>query len=311
MGDERQLLLLETPNQTPGDAPADGSGHLNKIVNVASVPHRSPFRYPGGKTWLVPRVRQWLQSRGSKANLFVEPFAGGGIVSLTVAFERLASHVLMVELDDQVGEVWDAIINRGMAEELVQKIAGFSCTRPEVERLLGQESADPCHRAFQTIVRNRVNRGGILAPGAGFIKTGENGRGIGSRWYGATLQRRIREIGLIRDRLTFLQRDGLGVIAEHAGEEATLFFVDPPYTASGKSAGSRLYRHSDLDHRGLFALMSQVKGDFLMTYDNAAEIHELAQQFGFDTQPIAMKSSHHARMTELLIAPDLSWIRAE
>ena len=23
-------------------------------VNVASVPHRSPFRYPGGKTWLVP-----------------------------------------------------------------------------------------------------------------------------------------------------------------------------------------------------------------------------------------------------------------
>jgi DNA adenine methylase len=31
-----------------------------KIVNVASVPQRSPFRYPGGKTWLVPRVRRWL-----------------------------------------------------------------------------------------------------------------------------------------------------------------------------------------------------------------------------------------------------------
>jgi DNA adenine methylase len=30
----------------------------NKIVNVASVPQRSPFRYPGGKTWLVPIVRQ-------------------------------------------------------------------------------------------------------------------------------------------------------------------------------------------------------------------------------------------------------------
>ena len=26
-------------------------------VNVASVPQRSPFRYPGGKTWLVPQVR--------------------------------------------------------------------------------------------------------------------------------------------------------------------------------------------------------------------------------------------------------------
>jgi hypothetical protein len=31
-----------------------------KVVNVSTVPHRSPFRYPGGKTWLVPRVRDWL-----------------------------------------------------------------------------------------------------------------------------------------------------------------------------------------------------------------------------------------------------------
>lgn len=28
-----------------------------QIVNVASVPQRSPFRYPGGKTWLVPHIR--------------------------------------------------------------------------------------------------------------------------------------------------------------------------------------------------------------------------------------------------------------
>jgi len=31
-----------------------------KQVNVASVPLRSPFRYPGGKTWLVPQLRSWL-----------------------------------------------------------------------------------------------------------------------------------------------------------------------------------------------------------------------------------------------------------
>ncbi len=32
-----------------------------KVVNVATVPHRSPFRYPGGKTWLVPRVPDLLR----------------------------------------------------------------------------------------------------------------------------------------------------------------------------------------------------------------------------------------------------------
>jgi len=33
------------------------------IINVASVPQRSPFRYPGGKTWLIPTVRQWLNKK--------------------------------------------------------------------------------------------------------------------------------------------------------------------------------------------------------------------------------------------------------
>ncbi len=39
-----------------------GTKEPGHIVNVASVPQRSPFRYPGGKTWLVPRIRQWLKS---------------------------------------------------------------------------------------------------------------------------------------------------------------------------------------------------------------------------------------------------------
>ena len=34
----------------------------NYVVNVASVKQLSPFRYPGGKTWLIPRVRQWCVS---------------------------------------------------------------------------------------------------------------------------------------------------------------------------------------------------------------------------------------------------------
>ena len=33
----------------------------DRVVNVASVPQRSPLRYPGGKTWLVPHIRTWLK----------------------------------------------------------------------------------------------------------------------------------------------------------------------------------------------------------------------------------------------------------
>ena len=49
----------------------------NKPVNVASVPQRSPFRYPSGKTWLVPYIRDWLRHNKTRPARLIEPFAGG------------------------------------------------------------------------------------------------------------------------------------------------------------------------------------------------------------------------------------------
>ena len=45
-------------------------------VNVATVPQRSPLRYPGGKTWLVPHVRAWLSGIRPTPEVLMEPFAG-------------------------------------------------------------------------------------------------------------------------------------------------------------------------------------------------------------------------------------------
>ena len=73
-----------------------------KVVNVASVPMRSPFRYAGGKTWLVPYIRRWLKARGGHDKALIEPFAGGGIVILTPIFEELVDQVTLEELDEDV-----------------------------------------------------------------------------------------------------------------------------------------------------------------------------------------------------------------
>lgn len=59
----------------------------------------------------------------------------------------------------------------------------------------------------------------------------------------------------------------------------------------------------------LFRITSSLTGDFLMTYDDAAEVRSLAQQHGFEMRTVAMKSTHHANMKELLIGRDLSWLR--
>lgn len=284
-----------------------GDEKREPIVNVASVPQRSPFRYPGGKTWLVPTVRRWLATLPCRPTEFIEPFAGGGIVGLTVAFEQRAERVTLVELDEDVASVWRTILE-GEAEWLAHQILSFPFKEQRVDEVLRQTPKDHGERAFQTILRNRVNRGGILAPGSGRIKVGENGRGMASRWYPETLARRIRAIGAIRNRLRLVQGDGLAVMQAYADHPAVAFFIDPPYTASGKKAGARLYRHSELDHEALFTLTASVQGDFLMTYDLTQAVQEMAVRHGLQYVPVAMKNTHHAEMTELLIGRSLAWV---
>lgn len=285
----------------------DAEVQMPRVVNVASVPHRSPFRYPGGKTWLIPQVRRWLRSRFAKPTVLIEAFAGGAIVGLTVAFEDLASKVILVELDEDVAAVWQTILsddNRWLRD----RILNFDLTEPNVRSIVGQKTRSSRDRAFRTLLKNRTFHGGILAAGSAPIRAGENGKGIRSRWYPATLARRIREIETVRDRIEFIQGDGIAVIKKFAKQKQAAFFIDPPYTAAGKHAGRRLYTHHELDHARLFATAAKVEGDVLMTYDNADDVVTMAMKNGFQTTAIPMKNTHHAVMSELLIGHNLDWV---
>lgn len=276
----------------------------SRIINVASVPHRSPFRYPGGKTWLVPYVRQWLRGLAHRPLEFGEPFAGGGIVGLSVLFDGLAEKLTLVEIDRDVASVWRTILSV-QGDRLASEIMSFHISERSVRSCLSDSPKHQFERAFQTIIRNRVQRGGIMAPGASLMKEGENGRGLASRWYPETLARRILAIFENKHRIRFRQEDGIQFIKENADRGEIAFFIDPPYTVAGR----RLYVHSQIDHEKLFWETSLVKGDFLMTYDDAKPIRILANRFGFDTHKIPMKNTHHEIMNELLIGRDLGWAR--
>ena len=276
-----------------------GSLSMTRPVNVAKVRQLSPFRYPGGKTWLVPYVRRWLAGLGFCPKVFVEPFAGGGIIGLTVAVGNLAHKVVMSELDPDVAAVWRTILQN--PEGLCRRILEFEVTLENVRKVLAAEAMTEEERAFATIVRNRTQHSGILAPGASLVKSGESGKGLKSRWYPETLVRRIRLINKYHARIEFLEKDGFDVIRQHRGDPRAVFFVDPPYTAGGKKAGKRLYRFNDVNHEELFSLMARTEGAFLMTYDDADEVRQLARSHGFRVDRIPMKNTHHRVMYELLI----------
>ncbi|MDT8303482.1 MAG: DNA adenine methylase [Sedimentisphaerales bacterium] len=275
---------------------------IQKPVNVASVPMRSPFRYAGGKTWFIPYIRKWLRKYKGRID-FIEPFVGGGIVSLTVAFENLAQTILMVEKDEDVASVWKTILGKEY-NWLIDQIINFEVTHKAANEVFIQSPKSTRQRAFQTILRNRLQHGGILAHGAGLLKNGENGKGLKSRWYPETLKKRICNIQEIKHKIQFLTGNGIETICKHSRDPHTVFFIDPPYTVAGR----RLYKYHKIDHEELFDLISTVEGDFILTYDDAEEIEQLAIQHNFMVKRVIMKTTHHTTKYELVIGNNLNWL---
>jgi len=289
---KNQMTMFDVDEQTIRHA----------VINVASVPQRSPFRYPGGKTWLIPTVRKWLKQEKIMAKELIEPFAGGGIVSLTAAFEKMAEQITMVEMDEEIAAVWKVILSE-KNKWLAEKIYSYDLTHANVKAELENPNKELHDIAFCTILKNRVFHGGILAKGSGMIKNGENGKGIGSRWYPKTLRDRILAINHVKAKIKFVSGDAFKIIEENLNHKSAYFFIDPPYTIAGK----RLYTHFDINHERLFELTSQLKGKFMLTYDDTPEIRNLADKYHLQFRTIPMKTTLHFEKNEIILSDNFSW----
>lgn len=271
---------------------------------AAKIELLSPFRYPGGKTWLRPIIRQWLSR---SVDQVIEPFGGGAIVSLTALNEGLAKRAIILERDPSVASVWASMLN-GEKIWLCWKINQFNATRTNVRDELERRVRSPRKLAWMTLLRNRVSHGGLLAPGAGLLKKGEAGNGVKSRWYPKTLSLRIEAIHALKRRIRFSETDALAWLRKNGRRKRTgpaAYFIDPPYSMAGK----RLYAYGEIDHEKLFEIVARLRGRVLMTYDDSAEIRKLARQFGFKYRRVAMRSRHHVSKNELLISKDFKWLK--
>lgn len=260
----------------------------------------SPFRYPGGKSWLRGRIIQWLSKLKYRPATFIEPFAGGGSVGLAVAELDLADKVQFVERDPNVAAVWQTILS-DRCEELMERILRFKMNRKHVLEVFESTEDDMVARSFRCLLRNRVQRGGILSESAGLLRRGEDGRGLQSRWYPETLVERIRKIHGMRDRIAFLEGDALQILPEYATRSDAAIFVDPPYTADGKGPGYRLYPFAEINHERLFEMLGQMAGACFVTYHLSATIKRLGRIAGFNARMVQMRSTHHRIRNELVL----------
>lgn len=207
---------------------------------------------------------------------YVEPYAGGAGVALSLLYEEYASHIFINDLNRSVFAFWYAVLN--YTEELCQRIAETPVTMDEWERQKeAQKTLDlgPLDLAFSTFFLNRTNRSGIIDGGViGGRKQDGNWR-LDARYNTDELIRRIKKVARYRSRITLTQLDAADYIQNVIAGLPTETFVyfDPPYYAKG----GHLYEHSyqDEDHAEIASLVHKLEKPWIVSYDTVPQILQL------------------------------------
>ena len=266
----------------------------------------TPLRYPGGKSALHNLVCDILYANELDSGHYVEPFAGGGGLALSLLFEGVIHQVHLNDIDPAIAAFWRSILAHN--DEICDMIMSTPVTIDEwhVQRSLYADllgSDDNLRLGFATLFLNRTNRSGIVK-GAGVIG-GLRQAGdylLDCRFNKPDLIKRIKRIAKYRDQVHFTQLDAPTFIRgiEKSLSQRSLIFADPPYYGKGVRLYTSFYKPED--HVALAACMLKFNTHWITTYDSCseiAEIYKLRRQYEFSIQYSAQTKR---RASELLIA---------
>ena len=69
----------------------------------------SPLRYPGGKGKLYPFVASVIKKAGKERRIYIEPFAGGAGIALSLLFNNDVDEIVINDYDKAIYSMWKAI----------------------------------------------------------------------------------------------------------------------------------------------------------------------------------------------------------
>jgi DNA adenine methylase len=209
---------------------------------------------------------------------YVEPYAGGASVGLSLLFEDYASHIVINDFDPGVFTFWKIVLER--PDELCARILRTRVTMAEWRRqkkmyhLSQRERVDELDLAFLTFFLNRTNRSGIIdgGPIGGVRQMGA--WKLDARYNKKDLVRRIRKISRFRSRITVSGLDAHKFLRRWTkGSQGSLIYLDPPYYSRGNELYSNYYDESD--HVGISKLVRELRALWLVSYDAVPPIARL------------------------------------
>jgi DNA adenine methylase len=264
----------------------------------------SPLRYPGGKGKLSHYIQLLVEYNLLTDGHYVEPYAGGASVALSLLFQEYVQKVHINDYDFRIYAFWDCVLN--YTDQLCDKIEQTEVTIQNWEEQkkiqTNPQDYSILEIGFSTFFLNRTNRSGILKAGVIGGKEQKGNWKIDARFNKQDLIQRIRKISRYKNRISIYNLDAIVFTRQMDAElpKKTLFYFDPPYYNKGKDLYINFYEHSD--HQQISELISRLKNRFwLVSYDNNINIRNLYQPFLQRTYELNYHAANASKGTEIMI----------
>lgn len=242
----------------------------------------SPLRYPGGKGKVADYFKQIFKENLLYDGIYIEPYAGGSSVALSLLFNEYASKIIINDIDRSIFAFWHSVLNK--TDELCKLIHDTPVTVEtwEVQKLIQKvkQQQGLLKVGFSTFFLNRTNRSGILNAG---IIGGRQQNGewkIDARYNKKDLIHRIERIAQYKDKIELHNSDAVELVKSlrETLPQKSLFYFDPPYYVKGKDLYLNYY--VDNDHQNIACEISKVHNQkWIITYDDVIQIRNLYSNY--------------------------------
>lgn len=269
----------------------------------------SPLRYPGGKTKLAGFIRLAIQNLNIQDCTYVEPFAGGAGVALSLLLDNVVERIVINDYDKSIYSFWRAI--KQEPNDLIARIKNTPITIEEWYRQKAIYSSSTSYSldfAFATLFLNRTNRSGILNAGpiGGYAQAGE--WKIDVRFNKDAIISKIEAIAKVRNRIIVYNKDIISLLHKYVPSlDGNLFFYfDPPYFNKGQELYKNYFTPSD--HKKIYDVISQeITAPWIVTYDDVTSIKEVYSNYDIRMFDLMYSAANKGVASEIMIFSDVKF----
>ncbi|MDE6873947.1 MAG: DNA adenine methylase [Lachnospiraceae bacterium] len=267
----------------------------------------SPLRYPGGKNRLAPFIGLAIQNLKINHCTYIEPFAGGAGVALSLLLNDIVDNIVINDYDKAIYSFWRAIKQDHNA--LIQKINNTPITIDEWYRqqnIYLKATSYSVDLAFATLFLNRTNHSGILNAGpiGGFAQAGEWKLDV--RFNKDILIEKINKIAERKQNIFVYNKDIISLLRNYMANfgDNVFYYFDPPYYNKGQKLYKNFFSHQD--HLRIHNIITkEIAAPWIITYDDVKEIADLYKLFDLRKFDLTYSAANKGTASELMIFSDI------